>query len=187
MVCIPPAFTIGHFYESKIAPFDLVKEYNNMSEATYGTLVGRLRCGDNFLTPTIGIRTLDNKEFRMFAIRPDGVFEEPLNPGRYEACLFNARGEQDGNGGQPECSYFNIVARQRSYTERELMGHAYSGEPKEIIPAPDCQTHRIWIRDWEWVRHCYHKFCWWSLEITGGHWYTWECCKQNCNSLTTPN
>ena len=189
-LCLVLPVMAAHDYypdrNDKVVPFNLVKEYNNMTEATYGTLVGRLRCGDNIMTPVIGIRTLDNKEFRMFKIRPDGVYEEPLNPGRYEACLFNSRGEQDGNGGQPECSYFNIVARKPSYTERELMGHAYSGEPKkEITPEPTCHTHKIWIFEWGWVRHCGRFFCWWQIEITGGHWYEWECCKQHCDSTPT--
>ena len=150
-----------------------------MPEASYGTLYGRLRCADNFLTPYIGIRRLDaeNKTFKLFDILSDGTYEEPLNPGRYEACLFNERLEQDGNGGQPECSYFNINVRKVSQTERELLGHAYtsSSEPVPEVSS-GCHTHRLWIfghfqyfeshPHWRWV---------------SGHWFTWKCCCDHPN------
>lgn len=188
MACVTPALAVGKFYDNKIVPYDGVAEFNALPQNLYGTLSGHLRSSDNFLTPKVGIRNQadPNGTFTYFPILSDGRFGDldgsidiRLIPGKYDLYL------PDGNGGQPEYSTALITAGKTSYPERELLGHAYSGEPeKEIIPGPDCHTHKTWIFEWGWVRHCYRGFCWWSFEITGGHWFEWQCC---CDHRTTPN
>ena len=161
------------------SPFDGVQEVDKAA----GTLQCHVKSGFNTLTSQYGVRNvLDgaNGTFTMYPILPDGwCKEEQFAPGRFELCLFNDKDEQDGNGGQPECAYFNIVAGRPSQPERELIGHTVSQSPAPLTvsaPTPDCHEHRIWIfghfeyfeshPHWRWIN---------------GHWFTWTCCKQHCH------
>jgi hypothetical protein len=138
-LAVSPVSAVGTYYESKVVPIDIVADYNNMPEAFYGTLVGRLACGDNVMTPEIGIRNvLDvNGTYTMFPINPDGTFEIVLAPGSYSLWI------PDGNGGQPEWSHVTIATRQVSYPETRLLGHAYSSASSRVGIYP--MTVSAWI------------------------------------------
>jgi hypothetical protein len=171
-VCLTsPAMAAGQFFESKIVP---TEPYTSVG---YGTLYGSIRCGYNTLTKEVGIKNnLDlNGSYKFFPIRPDGTFEEILIPGTFALYL------PDGNGGQPEYSSVTIRANERSYPERELLGHGITQDGREESITPeltsDCHTHSIWI-----IGHFeyYNQKPHWRWEP--GRWYTWTCCRHHCNN-----
>lgn len=158
VLAVSPALAVGQYYENKVVDYNLVAEYNSMPESAYGTLRGSLRCGDNILTPEIGVRNDLTPEvgFTMFPIAPDGTFEFQLIPGTFTLYL------PDGNGGQPEYSHATVSARQISYPEIPLLGHAYTtdGDDAQVVESKPhakfvilfasygkttCTMERVWI------------------------------------------
>ena len=85
---------------------------------TLGMMKGQLRAGMPGLTTGVNVTELATGAVRTLEILPDGTFEMTGTPGRYLITI------ADGNGGQPEHAYFNIVAGQVSQIESELLGHA---------------------------------------------------------------
>ena len=85
---------------------------------TLGMMKGQLRAGMPGLTTGVNVTELATGAVRTLEILPDGTFEITGTPGRYLITI------ADGNGGQPEHAYFNIVAGQVSQIESELLGHA---------------------------------------------------------------
>ena len=97
---------------------------------TLGMMKGQLRAGMPGLTTGVNVTELSTGAVRTLEILPDGTFEMTGTPGRYLITI------ADGNGGQPEHAYFNIVAGQVSQIESELLGHAIPpaiGESKDKI------------------------------------------------------
>ena len=95
---------------------------------TLGMMTGQLRAGMPGLTTGVSVTELATGAVRTLEIRPDGTFEMTGTPGRYLITI------ADGNGGQPEQAYFNIVAGQVSQIESELLGHAI---PPALVESKD--------------------------------------------------
>lgn len=167
----------------------------SLGEKYAGTITGNLRCGYSTLTPNIGIRNVLNVdgspnvdgEFTYYPINPDGKYEiYPIAQGRYQLHVAN------GNGGQSEDTFVNVVPGKFSQPEREILGHAISNSNYEescvnleIISAQygkitttteiDVAAHdeyRYWIEAvGHWTGPWYNRR--WVIDVQA-HWSEWS-------------
>jgi hypothetical protein len=164
-----------------------------VAERMAGTIAGNLRCGYSPLTPEIGIRNVKNVDgspntngsYEYYNIKADGTFEiYPLAAGRYQLHV------NDGNGGQPEDTFANVVPGKTSQPENEIKGHAFSGDGEQckqleiisaqygkittsiVIDVAEHTEYRYWI---EATGHWSGP--WWNRKFhidTPAHWSEWS-------------
>ena len=149
-----------------------------------GTIKVIVRSGYNTLTPEVGVRNDANPDgangtFKFYPIQPDGIAEIEVIPGEFTLYIPNSNGWQD--------EFAHATVAGGKVTPVAMLGHAVSGSPAKVVapaPSPDCHEHRIWIPEGVWVERCSKYFgCWWQFKITGGHWFTWTCCKHHCHDF----